>query len=347
MSASAHRSSTVLEIAAAGLCCAVGYHLGAASCALRANMDHFQDSHFVTDTGAAIKVAPLPDADCWGSERVARWAALAIEDCLRAQHGFDAARTALLMLAPEPERPDMAASPYAAIITLTARQLDLRFHGSSRILPLGRAGLAAALGLTFELLDDGAVEQVLLVGADSLLNTAAIEHYLRDERLMVPGNRDGFLPGEAAGAVLLRRHSPTAGRGALLIGGWSEGSETGRPDGSVPSRVQGLTAAVRAACARAGVAPDALQFRLGDQNGEVFFAKEAANAFTRLMARGAMPEQLTLADKLGEIGSATGPAALAWLSELMPRADTRPGTLGVVHLANDDGLRCAVVLHQT
>jgi len=31
-----------LAIRAAGLCCAVGYHLRAASCALRAQMDHFQ-----------------------------------------------------------------------------------------------------------------------------------------------------------------------------------------------------------------------------------------------------------------------------------------------------------------
>ncbi|MDC6256486.1 hypothetical protein PP716_23085 [Ralstonia solanacearum] len=43
-------------------------------------MDHFQDSEFLTDTGSPITVGRLPDKDCWGSERVARWIARAVQD---------------------------------------------------------------------------------------------------------------------------------------------------------------------------------------------------------------------------------------------------------------------------
>lgn len=55
-----------LGIRAAGLCCAVGYHLRAASCALRANMDHFQESEFQSRLGDPILVARLPETDLWG-----------------------------------------------------------------------------------------------------------------------------------------------------------------------------------------------------------------------------------------------------------------------------------------
>jgi 3-oxoacyl-[acyl-carrier-protein] synthase I len=183
---------------------------------------------------------------------------------------------------------------------------------------------------------------VLLVSADSYLNAQTINHYLQADRLLVPGNRDGFIPGEAAAAILLERSEPNMP--GLHILGWGQGNEPGRPDGSVPSRAQGLSQALRAAFKQADITCNDLYFRVSDQNGEGFFAGEAANAITRVAEEGGtVPMVLTTADGVGEVGAATGPLMLAWLHHLLPREDG-PGDCGVIHLANDDGLRSAVVV---
>ena len=112
------------------------------------------------------------------------------------------------------------------------------------------------------------------------------------------------------------------------------GYEPGRPDGSVPSRAQGLTQAVRNACEQAGVEPGALQFRLSDQNGEQFFSREASNAFTRVLAGEGKLPLMTLADKIGEVGAAAGVSMLAWLQRDMTHGSFNRGSLGLLHLAN-------------
>ncbi|WP_354684938.1 hypothetical protein [Cupriavidus necator] len=338
------RPALPLQIESAGLCCAVGYHLRAAACAIRTNMDHFQDSEFRTETGRPVIVGRLPDKDCWGTERVARWLVRAVSDCLRDHAHFEPGRTALVVLGPEFERPDMTDESYWDIITAATIQLGMRFHDSSRILPLGKAGLAQALQYAGECLAAPDIDGVILAAGDSLLNVAAIEHFLAQERLFIPGNRDGFLPAEGAAALLLRRAG--AAQAGASITGYGQATEAGLWDGTMPNRAMGLSDAVRGACAQAGIAPHELAFRASDQNGESWLSREGSNAFTRVMAGGPQLAHLTLADKLGEIGAATGIAALAYLSLVMPRADCSPGAAGVVHLSNDNGLRCAVIVQQ-
>ncbi len=336
------RPALPMRIESAGLCCPVGYHLRAAACAIRTNMDHFQDSEFLTDTGSPITVGRLPDKDCWGSERVARWIARAVQDSLRDRADFEPERATLVVLGPEPERPDLTDDTYWDIVTAAMAQLGMRFHESSRILPLGKAGLAQALQYAGDCLAQPEIDSVILAGGDSLLNVTAIEHFLEQERLFVPGNRDGFIPAEGAAALLLRRAAQD--EAGVRITGCGQGTEAGLWDGETPNRAMGLSEAVRGACAQAGLAPHQLAFRLSDQNGESYLSREGSNAFVRVMAGGPGLAHLTLADKLGEIGAASGVAALAYLSLVMPRPDCSPGTAGVVHLSNDNGLRCAVVV---
>lgn len=305
-------------------------------------MDHFQDSEFLTDTGSPITVGRLPDKDCWGSERVARWITRAVQDALRDRANFQSERSALIVLGPEAERPDMTDDVYWDIVTAAMVQLRMRFHESSRILPLGKAGLAQALQYAADCLAHPEVDSVILAGGDSLLNVTAIEHFLEQERLLIPGNRDGFVPAEGAAALLLQR--ATDGQAGVHITGCGLGTEPGLWNGETPNRATGLSEAVRVACSQAGIEPHQLAFRASDQNGESYLSREGCNAFTRVMAGVPGLTHITLADKLGEIGAASGVAALAYLSLVMPRDDCSPGSAGVVHLSNDNGLRCAVVV---
>ena len=105
-----------------------------------------------------------------------------------------------------------------------------------------------------------------------------------------------------------------------------------------------MTAALRAAMTQAGITCNDLQFAVSDQKGEAFWAIDAANAFTRVASDGGtVPDPLTLADCVGEIGSAFGSLALAWLHQYLPHPDN-PGQCGVIHMAEDTGARCAVVV---
>ncbi|MDK2123363.1 hypothetical protein [Parachitinimonas caeni] len=335
-----------LSIAAAGLCCAVGHSLAAASAAIRAGMDHFQESQYVTQEGYRLLTARLPDDTLWGKARLARWISLAIADCLRGLAVLDTRQIPVIWLAPEQERAGYDADWYREAFDLALHQLQASFHTHSGVLPHGRAGLAPALQQAANWIASGEVQQVLLVGADSLLEAPTINAYLQAHRLQAPGNVDGFIPGEAAAALLLTTASlaPTG----LVLCGAGMALEPGRIDGSVPSRAQGLSAAIRAALAAANLDFAALDFRFSDQNGESFYAKEAANALSRVTpVHGHQLRLMTLADCLGEVGAATGPAMLAYLHSLrQKRGHYRPplGPTGLLHLANDNGLRSAVVV---
>jgi 3-oxoacyl-[acyl-carrier-protein] synthase I len=342
-----------LGIKAAGLCCAVGYHLNAAVCAIRASMDHFQQSEFQSQQHDKVVVARLPDDELWGQARVARWIELALSDCLSHTPDLDTTQVPLIWLAPDPERIGGDAQWYDTVFTQATKQLGKEFHPNSGVLPAGRAGLAGALHQVNRLLVEKNCQYVMLVGADTYLDATTINHYLRAERLQVPGNSDGFIPGEAAAAVLLKAVSSnqsTQYQGSdtssdeIYILGYGAGQEPGRPDGSIPSRSEGLSQALRKAIQTSQLAHDDIEVRMSDQNGEVFFAREAANAFTRVAPVGAhQPALITMSDCMGEVGAATGVAMLAYLSRLLPYEHS-PGDTAVLHLADDVGLRCAVVV---
>ncbi len=331
-----------LRVVAAGMCCSVGYTAQAASCALRAGMDHFQESEFVTAGGHPVRVARLPETEeTWGAQRLGQWMAHAARDCLSQAGTLKDEHLLTIMLAAERGRAGVEqgqAGEAAAMSNLFTVPMDAR----SQVLCAGRAGLAPVLRRAYELMALGVCRQVLVLGADSYLQAQTINYYLQAERLLVPGNRDGFIPGEAAAAVLLElANVQTPG---LHIVGWGQGDEPGRPDGSVPTRAQGLSQAIRSALDQAGITCNDLAFRLSDQNGEGFFAGEAANAITRIAQDGGtVPMVHTTADCVGEVGAATGPLMLAWLHHLLPRPDS-PGDCGLIHLANDQGLRSAVVV---
>lgn len=348
-------ATTTLTIRAAGLCCAVGYNLDAAICAMRTNMDHFQHSDFKTAQGERILVARLDDDHVWGQGRLARWISLAISDCLSAVETVDYNKIPLIWLAPESERSGADSAWYDGVFRQALDQLDVQFHDRSGVMALGRAGLSNALSQAAALLDAVDCEHVLLVGADTYLNAPTINAYLQAERLQVKGNSDGFIPGEAAAAILLKKNMPSSrsqsthenGTPLINVIGYGVGNEPGRVDGSIPNKSQGLTKAIRSALIMSQIEFDSLDFRVSDQNGESFFSREAANAMTRVTpVGGGLSNLITIADSIGEVGAAMGPVMLAYMFKIMGQQGA-PGGCGLLHLANDNGLRSAVIVNRS
>lgn len=337
--AQAHRPLSVL---AAGICCAVGHTAAAASCALRAGMDHFQESHFRVDGGKAIAVGRLPESDRWGADRLALWLNQAVQDCIGQVDEFSPDQTPVYMLTADSTRPYSDELAQFATIEAVRALLPFAVHPSSQVFAAGRAGLAQALRHAHSLFESSSIERVLVVGVDSFLNAPTINHYLAQDRLAAQGGMGGFIPGEAAAAILLQ--AGDADKPGLRITGWGIDVAEGRIDGSVPSRARALARAMRRAMSVAGITTNDLAFRLSDQNGEPFYAREAVNALTRVSEPGGpqLPT-LTTADCTGEVGAATGPLMLAWLHNYLAHRDS-PGKTGMLHMANDDGERCAVTV---
>lgn len=340
----AERHWQPLLIKAAGLSCAVGYRLAAASCALRAGMDHFQESQFYDHAGEPIPAAFLPAEEMSGTPRLTWLAQCALADCAQVSGMIHSESTALFLLAAERERPHADAERYQQTFDAIQSLFSAPFHATSLIIPQGRAGIGDALHRANRLLQEGEVSQVLLLGVDSYLHAATIDACLKKNTLLTRSNAVGFIPGEAACAILLELARDESS--GLHISGVGVAKEASQPQGGTPNQAIGLTQAMRQACAMAKIAPAELNFRISDQNGLAYFAKEASNACTRLMAEKSkhLP-LLTIADSVGETGAAAGCIMLAYLSTIMEREDG-PGFTGLAHLANDDGRRCALVLEQ-
>ncbi|WP_348945263.1 hypothetical protein ABHF33_01240 [Chitinibacter sp. FCG-7] len=342
----------VLSVASAGLCCAVGYNLDAAACAIAASMDHFQHSEFIGRNGEPIIVARLDGENVWGQDRLASWIGHAVRDALRHLPDPQQHAMPMLWLAPSPERHGLQADWYKATFNQAMQEFGLPVHPLSAIIPQGRAGLASALEQIGQWLARHPLDRAMLIGADTYLDAASINHYLASERLLADDNSDGFIPGEAAAAVVIERHQLPQDEldalpNRLWLYGWGKGEEAARMGGDVPNRSQGMTTAMRAALSNARVGMADLDFRLSDQNGEAWFVTDAVNALTRITPQDAAKlPVLTLADRLGEIGAATGPAMLAWLHRMRGQPDSQlypPGELGLLHQANDNGLRSCVI----
>lgn len=339
-------SANAMQIEAAGICCPVGYSLAAASCAIRAGMDHFQHSSFFDRSGRPLIAANVPLPSIWGPARLVQLVKFAVLDCANRAGGIDPAHTVLLILAAERSRPNMDTQRYNALFSACETELEGSFSSGSAVFPLGRAGIGDALQHAASLLANDPTRRILLVGADSYLDAATIEHLLAEDRLISTTNANGFIPAEGAAALLLS--SGDDSQAGLRIRGVGSADELAKPTGIEPNRAVGLTKAIRLACEAAAIRPNQLEFRMSDQNGEQFYAKEGANAVARVMLKDGVGLPLFhLADSVGETGAAVGPMSLAYLSNVMQFAHG-PGAMGLLHFANDDGKRTAIVVeHRT
>ena len=197
-----------------------------------------------------------------------------------------------------------------------------------------------------EMLVAGRHARIIVAGVDTFLTGATLAAYDREDRLLRKDNSNGFIPGEAAGAVLL--------------GAWHEGSPAPlcarglgfarepAPLGSgKPLRAEGLVRRSAPRSSESSVALKDCDHRIADMNGEQYRFKEAALAITRLLRdRKVLFSLWHPADCIGEVGAATLPAMLAMLFH-GAQNDYLPGPMFLGHLGNDDDKRAALVTQAT
>lgn len=179
-----------------------------------------------------------------------------------------------------------------------------------RFISTGRAGGLAAINLAFRYLMASEHNLVIVGGVDTFYDGQLLQQLLANERLLVGGNMDGFIPGEAAAFILLSKtvapaHKQT--RKSISIYEPGLASEPGHRGSTAPYRGDGLATAVTSALNNAGNLPK-VKVLYSSMNGESFFAKEHGVALIRNGER--IDENIKIqhpADCFGDLGAAFGP----------------------------------------
>ncbi|SEP71902.1 3-oxoacyl-[acyl-carrier-protein] synthase-1 [Azotobacter beijerinckii] len=332
-------------ILGAGLVSAVGLDAPSSCAAIRGALDNFRETRFIDQGGEWLIAASVPLEQPWrGRSKLVRMAARAIGEALRSVPGSDPPAIPLLLGLAESERPGRLAGLDASLLHAIERALGLRFHPDSAVIPRGRVSGAVALLNARALIRRGAHRRVLIAGVDSLLCGPTLAAFEARERLLTSLNSNGFIPGEGAAAVLVG--APPAGEepqlACLGLGFGVEPATVESEDR--PLRAEGLTNALRAALAEAGVGLERLDYRLTDISGEQYYFKEAALALSRTLR--VRKEQFPLrhpADCIGECGAAIGPALFA-VALAACRKGYGDGPNILCHLGNDAGQRAVALL---
>ena len=342
-----------------GMITAVGHDAESTCAAMRAGVHGATTANLWDPTAGKRLQAARPVLHQWweGATLWPHLAARAVSECLeQADIGatgepLEPRCIPIVSLLPPAGRPLLPSNFAAGFAEALSHKLGWPLPHGSGTLQVGRTGAVHALPWVTQALRSGA-KAVVVVGVESFLRQAIVNHYLDAGRLLCGANSNGFVPGEAACAVLMA----PAGRAnvpCLQILGIGLEREVLAVKGMAgqATRSEAMSRAWRCALTQAGVHFYDIAFSLSDLNGERFKFKEAAFAAARLDR--VPPERRSRRGKgfaqmwhpseyLGEIGAAVSPCLLGWTFEA-GRRGYAPSVDAMLHSSEDEGERMAIV----
>jgi 3-oxoacyl-[acyl-carrier-protein] synthase-1 len=337
-----------LAIISSGMVTGVGLSAPAACAAIRCAIDGFNETRFMDKGGEWIIGCEVPLDQPWrGMAKLVNMALPAIRECLAAAPRVASERIPLLLCVAEKDRPGRLAGLDDRLLSEIIAALNIRFHPSSTVIARGRVAAAEAMALARNLIYRESVPCCLIVGVDSMLIGATLATYEEAAHLLTSVNSDGFIPGEAAAAVIVALPTISGGAGnthQLICLGLGFGDEASTIDSEKPLRADGMVAAFRGAMTDAGKTLADTDYRLTDLNGTQYAFKEAALAMNRLLrTQKDLYEIWHPADCIGETGAAIGPCVLG-VALAAARKAYAPGPGVLCHFGNEDGRRAAMIL---
>ncbi len=332
-----------LAIIGSGMVSGIGLSAPASCAAIRCAIDNFQETRFMDAGGEWIIGSSVPLEQPWrGVTKLTKMAASVLQECIACEPKLSLEQVPILFCLAEKERPGRLHDLNDQVYLQTQRELGIRFHKRSGIIDQGRVSIAVALNYARKLIYREKIPQVIVVGVDSLLVGPTLSSLEEHERLLTSQNSNGFIPGEAAAAVLVQE---AHGQGGLICMGLGFGKENATVDAEDrPLRADGLVAAIRGALDEAGCDMGATDFRITDVSGEQYAFKEAALALLRILRqRKEFYDIWHPADCIGEVGAAIGPVMLAVLLAAGGKAYLIGDNI-LAHWGNDTGKRAAMIL---
>lgn len=202
----------------------------------------------------------------------------------------------------------------------------------------GRPGMLRLLSEAARVLAARAATRVIVAGVDSYLTEERLRHLDVAERVKSKRNVDGFIPGEAASALLVVPASRVEPRGAPVLGVFEDMAQAdeARPFASrLQSSAAGLCGALRPLLARPA------KWVSCDLNGESYRAVEWGIALARLGGVLGPVERLTHpAFFTGDIGAATSGVLASTIFTAFQRGNA-PLSEALIWAASDGPNRAA------
>lgn len=336
-----------MHITAAGMVTPVGLDCKSSCAAMRARLDGFAETKFVSGgewlLGAAIEL-PRP----WtGVTKLACSASAAISEILWSTPSAATDLDIILCLS-EPDRMGRPITDPQSFSRTLLHNADLPATTNIRLVEHGRPSGLVALTYAEKALMKGRAKHVIIVGVDSYLTTGSITKYVGASRLLTPDNANGFIPGEAASAILC-----SLSEGGLRFCGVGLAREDAfiyngnDEDGlDVPLRADGMTAAYKAALTSARTSMDEIDYRISDLIGETYYFKQSALAAQRLLReRPDIQDIWSPAENIGNIGAAAVPTMVA-MALTAGQKGYAYGDPVLIDASADDG-SCGAAVFQT
>lgn len=318
----------------------------ASSCAaIRSSIDNIQETSFTDKAGEPIHACMTAiEPSCQGEARLISLIVTALQQCLDANTAINSEMTPLILCLPERGRPGRMIADDDEFLAAVQHELDRHFSGHSRILTHGHVSAAVALRHARQLLDgkEPTIQHVLIASADSLISEQSLAELEAQDRLLTSDHSDGFIPGEAGAALVIER--TTANPQAMHCLGLGFSMEPAPILSGKPSRAEGLTLAIRGALDEAQIPIQDMAYRMTDLSGEQYYFREAALALSRILrVQCAEFDLLHPAECVGNTGASLGLIILAYQRMMfLVQPPALPQVL--IHLADDDGKRAAIVL---
>lgn len=336
-------ANKAIAIQRTGLVTSVGLSAPAACAAFRAKLTNPSQTHFIDSRGAWIMAHEVPLDQPWrGLGKLVQMAVMTIREALADVPQTQWNEVPLLLCVAEPDRPGRTKELDDQLFTQIQAELGASFAPASAIVAQGRVSVAVAIAQARALITQSKVPRVLVAATDSLLSWPTLSHYEQDGRLLTEYNSNGFMPGEAAGALLLGE--PTGKASELVCTGIGFGREHAHIDSEEPLRAEGLSQAIKGALAEAGRHMHEIDFRITDNSGEQYYFKEAALALSRTLR--VRKEEFDIwhpAECTGEIGATSGVSILSAAKAACEKRYAKGSSI-LVHLGNDSGQRSALTL---
>ncbi|AKJ01562.1 beta-ketoacyl synthase domain protein [Archangium gephyra] len=293
-------------------------------------------------------VVPGLEDDLEGSQRLLRLALPALQGLFSDSKlsRRDVSEGALLLALP---LPDPAVSGWA-LSQRFARELfrcsGVGDWGKVVTLEAGAAGVMMLVEQARMLLANRSIRFCILLALDSYLSVDRLTWLDKARRLHSPRNVDGFIPGEAACALLLEHRRTAEARGVPLrgvVGPMAAGTEPVAVDSGRWSTGAGLCQALHPLL-RAGWGEAIGEWTLCNLNGESYRAREWGLVQARLAKSLKATRKLQHpADRMGDAGTAMTAILMASACHAFSRRHA-PAPVALVWVASDDDSRTALLL---
>lgn len=349
-----------LYIAGLGMVTAIGGNADMTTAAVNANISAYELSDFDTACGEPIKMALVPDeifdeievesnltldeGDRYNArhDRISIMATMAMQEACA---GIKSDKSVPLLMAKSEYGYDQ--TELSSLTENLANNVELWDSGDiSRSIYSGRSAGFEAITMVFDYLYDAPHDYYIVGGSDSYFDDELINQLANDGRLLHTKNPDGFVPGEAAGYLVLTSNPELA----LVKNGYmialnppGIADEVGHLNSDSPYKGEGLDDAFKKALITHQ--QKNISTIYSSMNGEHFWAKELGVA--QLRNKPAFSEQVEIihpAENFGDIGAATAPVLLALAADNLWQ--DKQAISSLVYGSADNAKRGAIVIEK-